>query len=90
MSKPFRFIFLFDSGNADAFHKLDDMFRKESSEDRDKKRKKKKKKKKKHGTEYEHNKPEMNIHEDEPPEKYEKFIIIHSDINICKLVVYFV
>ena len=64
------------------------MFRKESSEDGDKKRKKMKEKK--HGTEYEHNKPETNIHEDEPPEKYEKFIIIHSDINICKLVVYFV
>ena len=86
MSKPFRFIFLFDSGNADAFNKFDNMFRKESSEDGDKKRKKKKK----HGTEYEHNEPETNIHEDEPPEKYEKFIIIHSDINICKLVVYFV
>ena len=72
VSKPFQFIFLFDSGNADTFKKLDDIFRKESFEDGDKKRKKKKKKK--HGTEYEHKEPDTNIHEDEPPEKYEKFI----------------
>ena len=79
VSKPFRFIFLFHSGNADAFHKLHDMFRKESSDDRDKKRKKKKKKK--HGTEYKHNEPETNVHENELPEKYAKFIIIHSDTD---------
>ena len=66
VSQPFQFIFVFNSSNADAFQKLDDMFGKESSEDGEKKRKKKKKKK--HGTEYEHNKPETN--KDELPEQY--------------------